>query len=320
MPARELGRTGIQISPIGLGCMQFSGGGLIAATSFPPIEQPRVDEIVKAALDGGITWFDSAEMYGHGRSERALSSGLNSSGIKPGDVTIATKWAPLGRTAKSIARTIDDRLSALNPFPVDLHQIHMPYGSFSSLGAQVQAMASLAEAHEIGAIGVSNFSVRQMELAHTELAKHGIALASNQVQINLLHRKIESNGVLDAARRLGVTLIAYSPLRSGILTAKFHDDPGLVAKMPRMRRALFAGNLDRTAPLIDGLRQIAVTHSATVSQVALAWLTTYYGNTVVAIPGASKPQHAHEAAGAMRITLSQQETQTLAVLSSQVSR
>jgi aryl-alcohol dehydrogenase-like predicted oxidoreductase len=320
MRARELGRTGIQISPIGLGCMQFSGGGLIAATSFPPIEQPRVDEIVKAALDGGITWFDSAEMYGHGRSERALSSGLTSSGIKPGDVTIATKWAPLGRTAKSIARTIDDRLNALNPFPVDLHQIHMPYGSFSSLGAQVQAMASLAEAHEIGAIGVSNFSVRQMELAHAELAKRGIALASNQVQINLLHRKIESNGVLDTARRLGVTLIAYSPLRSGILTAKFHDDPGLVAKMPRMRRTLFAGNLDHTTPLIDGLRQIAVTHSATVSQVALAWLTTYYGNTVVAIPGASKPHHAQEAAGAMRITLSQQETQTLAVLSSQVSR
>src|SRR5271166_3393115 len=133
--------------------------------------------------------------------------------------------------------------------------------------AQVQAMVRLAEAHEIGAVGVSKFSARQMELTYAELAKHGIALASNQVQINLLHRKIESNGVLDTARRLGVTLIAYSPLRSGILTAKFHDDPGLVAKMPRRRRKLFAGNLDRTVPLIDGLRQVAVTHSATVSQV-----------------------------------------------------
>ena len=314
MISRELGRTGIQISPIGLGCMQFSGAG------FPPIEQPRVDEIVKAALDGGIIWFDTAEVYGHGRSERALSSGLRSCGIKPGDVTIATKWAPLGRTAKSITRTIDDRLGALNPFPVDLHQIHMPYGSFSPLKAQVQAMVRLAETHEIGAVGVSKFSARQMELTHAELAKHGIALASNQVQINLLHRRVESNGVLDTARRLGVTLIAYSPLRSGILTAKFHDDPGLVAKMPRRRRKLFAGNLDRTLPLIDGLRQVAVTHSATVSQVALAWLTTYYGDTVVAIPGASKPHHAEEAAGAMRITLSEQETQTLALLASQLSR
>jgi len=312
---RTLGHTGIRISPIGLGCMQFSGAG---QASVIPIEQPGVDEIVKAAVDGGITWFDTAEAYGHGRSERALSSGLTSCGVKPGDVTIATKWAPLGRTARSITRTIDDRLRALNPFPVDLHQIHMPYGSFSPLRAQARAMARLAEAHRIGAIGVSKFSARQMELTHAELAKHGIALASNQVQINLLHRKVESNGVLDTARRLGVTLIAYSPLRSGILTAKFHDDPGLVATMPRRRRTLFAGDLDRSAPLIDGLRQVALTHSATVGQVALAWLTTYYGDTVVAIPGATKPHHAEEAAGAMRIALSEQETQTLALLASQV--
>ncbi|HTY30140.1 aldo/keto reductase [Mycobacterium sp.] len=312
---RTLGHTGIRISPIGLGCMQFSGAG---QASVIPIEQPGVDAIVKAAVDGGITWFDTAEAYGHGRSERALSSGLTSCGVKPGDVTIATKWAPLGRTARSITRTIDDRLRALNPFPVDLHQIHMPYGSFSPLRAQARAMARLAETHRIGAIGVSKFSARQMELTHAELAKHGIALASNQVQINLLHRKVESNGVLDTARRLGVTLIAYSPLRSGILTAKFHDDPGLVATMPRRRRTLFAGDLDRSAPLIDGLRQVALKHSATVGQVALAWLTTYYGDTVVAIPGATKPHHAEEAAGAMRIALSEQETQTLALLASQV--
>lgn len=171
-----------------------------------------------------------------GGSERALSSALTSAGVKPGDVTVATKWESVGRTAKNIGRTINDRLNALNPFPVDLYQIHMPYGSFSSLRSQVRAMARLAETHQIGAVGVSNFSAHQMEMAHAELAKRGIALASNQVKINLLHRKIESNGVLDTARRLGVTLIAYLPLQSGILTGKFHDNPALVAEMSWFRR------------------------------------------------------------------------------------
>ena len=179
-------------------------------------------------------------------------------------------------------------------------------------------MARLAETHEIGAVGVSNFSARQMEIAHAELAKHGIPLAANQVQINLLHRKIETNGVLDTARRLGVTLIAYSPLREGILTGKFHADRSLVANVPRMRRTLggfSAKNLDRTAPLIDRMREISAAHDVSVSQIALAWLITYYGDTVVAIPGASKPHHVEEAAGAQRVTLSEDELQRLADLS-----
>jgi aryl-alcohol dehydrogenase-like predicted oxidoreductase len=77
--------------------------------------------------------------------------------------------------------------------------------------------------------------------------------------------------------------------------------------------------LDRTAPLIDGMREIAAAHQASISQVALAWLITYYGDTVVAIPGASKPHHAEEAAGAMNVALSEQETQRLADLSAAVT-
>lgn len=321
MTTRELGRTGIHLSPIGLGCMQIASRGFTAAM-FPAQPQTQIDQIIKSALDGGINWFDTAEMYGHGGSERALSSGLTNAGIKPGDVTVATKWAPFGRTAKSVERTIDDRIAALDPFPVDLHQIHMPLGSFSSIRNQVQAMARLADAHEIGAVGVSNFSARQMEIAHATLAQRGIPLASNQVQINLLHRDIETNGVLDTARRLGVTLIAYSPLREGILTGKFHDDRSLLAKMPRMRRTIMRitpKSLDRSAPLIDGLRGIAAAHSASLSQVALAWVIQNYGDTVVAIPGASKPHHAEEAAAAQKLTLSADELRRLADLSMAVT-
>jgi aryl-alcohol dehydrogenase-like predicted oxidoreductase len=321
MTTRELGRTGLYVSPIGLGCMQIAGRGIVA-TMFPAPPQTQVDEIIKAALDGGITWFDTAEMYGHGGSERALSNGLVYAGIKPGDVTVATKWAPFGRTAKSIERTIDDRLAALDPFPVDLHQIHMGFGSFSSTRSQLHAMARLAAAHEIGAVGVSNFSARQMEAAHAALAEHDISLATNQVQINLLHRNIESNGVLDTARRLGVTLIAYSPLREGILTGKFHDDRSLFANVPRLRRTVMRMSdktLDRSAVLIDGLREIAAAHRATISQVALAWVIQNYGDIVVAIPGASKPRHAEEAAGAQKLSLSDEDLRRLSDLSSRVT-
>ena len=296
--------------------MQFSGPGIVSKF-FPQLPQTDVDQIVKTAISGGITWFDTAEMYGWGHSERSLSAGLTNNGIAPGNVTIATKWSPLLRTARSVERTIVDRNAALEPFPVDLHQIHMGFGSFSPIRDQVNAMARLGAAGKIRAVGVSNFSARQMQRAHTTLTEHGLVLAANQVRVNLLHRKVETDGVLDTARRLGITLIAYSPLAGGILTGKFHDDRTLITKMPRTRRIYGFTNkrLDRTAPLIESLREIGAAHYATISQVALAWLITNYGETLVAIPGASKPRHAAEAAAAMQVTLTAQELQRLNDLS-----
>jgi aryl-alcohol dehydrogenase-like predicted oxidoreductase len=246
MNTRELGRTGIQISPIGLGGAQFSGGGM---STFWEVPQAQTDAIVTAALDGGITWFDTAEGYGRGRSERSLSAGLTHAGVKPGDVVVATKWTPVGRTARNIQRTIDDRITNLAPFPIDLYQIHMPYGSLSSIRAQVRAMGRLAEAHEIGVVGVSNFSARQMEIAHEELVKRGIQLASNQVQINLLHRKIETNGVLETARRHADRLHAIEkraadrkiprrPRRGRQTTAYAPNDDRLIREEHRSHRAV----------------------------------------------------------------------------------
>ena len=174
-------------------------------------------------------------------------------------------------------------------------------------------MARLADTRTIGAVGVSNFSARQMERAHAVLAERGLALATNQVRVNLLHRTIESNGVLDATRRLGVTLIAYSPLAGGILSGKFHANRSLVASMPPLRRlyGFTDVRLNRTLPLIVVLRDIGAAHEVTITQVALAWLITTYGDTVIAIPGASKPHHAEEAAGAMFVRLTDDEVARL---------
>jgi aryl-alcohol dehydrogenase-like predicted oxidoreductase len=320
MTTRQLGQTNIHISPIGLGAAQFAGKGWISALT-PTVPQEHVDTIIKTALDGGITWFDSSEMYGGGTSERALARGLTHAGITPGEVTVATKWLPLGRTARNIERTIGERLDALDPFPIDLHQIHLNRGGFSTVRAQMRAMARLVEAGRIRAVGVSNFTTRQMEVAHDELAKFGIPLASNEVQINLLHRKIETDGMLEAARRLGVSLLAYSSQRQGILTGKYHADRSLIQSVHPLRRkvmGLTPDGLDRSAPLIDAMRDVAAEHQATVGQVALAWLTDYYGDTVIPIAGASKPHHAEEAAGALKVQLSADQLERLSGLSKQV--
>jgi aryl-alcohol dehydrogenase-like predicted oxidoreductase len=320
MTTRQLGRTDIYISPIGLGTAQFAGKGWISALT-PTIPQEHVDTIVKTALDGGITWFDTSEMYGGGTSERALAAGLTHAGITPGEITVATKWLPLGRTARNIERTIGKRLEVLEPFPIDLHQIHLNRGGFSSVRAQMRAMARLVQAGKIRVVGVSNFTTRQMEIAHDELAKFGIPLASNEVQINLLHRKIETDGMLDAARRLGTTLLAYSAQRQGILTGKHHADRSLIQGVHRLRRkvmGLTPEGLDRSQPLIDAMRDIAANHQAAVGQVALAWLIGYYGDTVIPIAGASKPHHAEEAAGALKVQLSADELERLADLSRHV--
>lgn len=315
---RALGRTDIAVTPIGLGVMQFAGGSGVFRAMFPPIEQTAMTDIVRAALDGGIGWFDTAEMYGGGRSERGLAAALDALDVRPGRVTIATKWLPFLRSARNIGATIGERQAALDPYTIDLHQIHQPW-SFSSPEAEMDAMADLVEAGVIRAVGVSNFDERRMRRAHAALARRGLPLASNQVHVSLLHREIEANGVLAAARELGVTIIAYSPLDSGLLTGKFHFEPERLKATPIGRRMGLRRKLDRSRPLIDALESIAEAYDATLAQVALAWLLDRYGETVVAIPGASRPKHAADAAGALDLTLTEREIERLDEVSERVS-
>ncbi|HVO10372.1 MAG TPA: aldo/keto reductase [Vicinamibacteria bacterium] len=306
---RPLGRTSVEVTPIGLGCWQFSSGFGLVGGYWEALAQETVDEIVRAALAGGVDWFDTAEIYGRGRSEQALSRALAASGRRNGDVVIATKWWPLLRTARTIGATFDQRLRSLGGFSIDLHQVHQPF-SFSSVEAEMDAMAALVSAKKVRAVGVSNFSAARMRRAHEALARHGIPLASNQVRYSLVDRGIETSGVLDAAKELGVTIIAYSPLGQGLLSGRFHDDPTLVRRRvgPRRYLPLFrARGLERTRPLVEELRRVAVGHGVTAAQVALNWLTHRHGETVVAIPGASRPHHAEEAAGAMKFVLSPDE-------------
>jgi len=317
MTKRRLGRTDIEITPVGLGCWQFAQGANFVGRVWETLPEATIRGVVEAALKAGVNWFDTAEAYGNGRSEQKLSEALGSLGVKPGTVVIATKWQPFLRTASSIGATIDRRAECLGPYPIDLHQVHNP-ASFSPIPAQMKEMAKLFKAGRIRAVGVSNFSAKQMQAAHDALAAEGIVLASNQVRYNLLDRGIETSGVLETAKRLGVTIIAWSPLAQGLLTGRFHEDPGAMSKVSGIRRMmnrLGPRTLERTRPLVDELRAVARAHGAAVAQVALAWQTSFHGDTIVAIPGASRPAQAEQAAAAAELRLSDRELSKIDELS-----
>jgi aryl-alcohol dehydrogenase-like predicted oxidoreductase len=311
---RLLGKTDIKVTPIGLGVMDFSRGGSLFGLAFPKIPQDEKTAIVKAALEGGINWFDTAELYGKGASEQSLSRALKAIGKPDDEVVITDKWFPLFRTARNIPRTIQDRIKHLNGYSIDVYMVHQPI-SFSSPEAEMDAMADLVEAGKIRSVGVSNFGPERMRRAHEALAKRGLPLAVNQVQYSLLHRNIETDGTLETARELGITIIAYSPLALGILSGKYHKNPELLNEKSFYSRGRIKRYYENSAPLVAELEKIGEKHDATPAQVALNWLVNFNGETVVAIPGAKKVHQAEDSAGSMDFILSQDEMAVLDRLS-----
>jgi aryl-alcohol dehydrogenase-like predicted oxidoreductase len=294
------------VTPVGLGVMELAGGGGLTGRMFPVIPQEEKNAIIKAALAGGINWFDTAELYGAGVSERSLATGLQAAGKSDSDVVVATKWFPFLRTARNIPHSIKDRLHFLGGYSIGNYMIHQPY-SFSSPEAEMNAMADLVEAGKIRSVGVSNFNPARMRRAHAALAKRGIPLAVNQVLYSLLHREIETNGIMETAKELDVTIIAYSPVARGLLTGKYHKDPALLDRMSGWRKKSMQRHLERTRSLINVMDEIAANHQATIAQVALNWLINFTGEIVVAIPGATKVRQVEESAGAMAFRLSNDE-------------
>lgn len=305
---RPLGRTGIKVTPIGLGCWQFSKQKNMAGKFWPALEDNLIERIVSLSIDGGINWFDTAEFYGRGESEKALSKALKATGKNPGEVFVATKWWPAFRFASNIRKTINNRIRLLDPYPIDLYQVHQPW-SFSSENSEMAVMAELVNRNLIKAVGVSNFSAQKMENSWKTLQKSGIPLASNQVRYNLLDRRIESNGVMNLAKKLGIAIIAYSPLAQGLVTGKFHDNPELLKNIGFRRSSpqFKPEGLDKSRPVIILLKELAIKYNVTPSQVALNWLIQYNGDTVVAIPGATKEIHVKENCGAMSFSLSDED-------------
>lgn len=305
------------VSPIGLGCWQFSKQNNMAGKFWPNMDDELINKVVSLSLEGGINWFDTAEVYGNGASEKALAQALQAAGKKPGELIIASKWWPMFRFASNISKTIDKRLEALAPYPIDLYQVHQPWG-FSGEKSEMDGMMKILDKNLIRSIGVSNFSAKKMQNSWEALNKKGIPLASNQVQYSLLNRKIESNGVMETAKKLGISIIAYSPLAQGLVTGKFHDNPDLLKNIGfRKYSSQFkAAGLEKSLPVVTLVKELAQKYNVSASQIALNWLIQFHGETVLVIPGATKEHHVKENTSAISFSLSDEDMDRLDKVSS----
>jgi aryl-alcohol dehydrogenase-like predicted oxidoreductase len=263
----------------------------------------------QTSLDAGLNFFDTAEVYGNGESERLLGKCVRSD---PRPVVIASKFAPLPFrfSANEIHSALDNSLKRLGLPRLDLYQIHWPY-SLLKIENLMDAMAEAVKTGKIRAVGVSNYSAEQMKRAHERLARYEIPLASNQVQYNLLKRAPEANGVLDTCRQLNVALIAYSPLAQGILTDKYRNNgPRPLKGMRRFQANFRESSMRKNRPLLATLADIATAHEKSVEQVALNWLLAK-DELVIPIPGAKTAKQAAANAGALGWKLTAEEVARL---------
>lgn len=307
----QLGADGPTVSALGVGTWSWGDSLFWQYGKGYGIEDVRA--AFEASLAAGVTFFDTAEVYGLGKSEELLGEFLQ--GTKS-PVAVATKYFPLPWrfSASAVADTLTASLKRLQLPTVALYQVHWPFDFLMGQKTLMNALAAEVKQGRIQSIGVSNYSASQMHQAHGYLAKQGIPLAVNQVQYSLLHRKIESNGVLSAAKDLGVTILAYSPLAQGLVTGKYtvenHQPPTGARRLdPRFSK----DGLKKIAPVIATLQEIGQRHGKTPAQVALNWLMGQ--GTVVPIPGAKNASQATQNAGALGWALTPEEQEQLSEVS-----
>jgi aryl-alcohol dehydrogenase-like predicted oxidoreductase len=267
----------------------------------------------QATVGAGVPFFDTAEVYGLGESERLLGRFMQEID-QP--VQIATKYLPMPWrfNAEAVFQAVTDSLERLQVQSVALYQVHMPVDFLLSKRTLMNALADEVEKGRIGAIGVSNYSAKQMREAHEYLAARGIPLAVNQVRYSLLTRQVETNGIIATARELGVTILAYSPLAQGLLTGKYSVEEMTSVEGARRFDSRFSkAGLQKIEPVLAVLKRVGTRHQRSPAQVALNWLIAQ-GN-VVPIPGAKNASQAQQNAGALGWSLNQEEVAELEMVS-----
>jgi len=300
----NLGPNGPAVTQLGIGA--WSWGDKLFWGYGGDYDATQVRQAFDATLDSGISFFDTAEVYGFGESESLIGRFMKETGGRP---QIATKYFPLPWrfSPQSISEALTASLKRLQVEQVELYQVHQPFGFFMSQETLMNTLAEEVKNGRIKAVGVSNYPADQMREAHKLLADKGVPLAVNQVQYSLLARKIESNGILETAQGLGVTILAYSPLAQGLLTGKYTAEH-VPTGARKLDRRFGKEGLRKIVPVLSLLKQLGEQYEKTPAQVALNWLIA---RGVVPIPGAKNAEQARQNAGALGWSLSPEDVAEL---------
>jgi len=263
-----------------------------------------VHQAFDASIAAGIDLFDTAEVYGQGRSEQLLGEFLKTTNQQ---VKIATKFMPYPwrLTKGSLTRALKGSLQRLGVAQVDLYQIHQALPPVN-VETWMAALTGVVHAGLAREVGVSNYDRSWTQRAYDALAREGIHLASNQVEYSLIHRDVEKNGLLKQCQDLGVRLIAYSPLGMGLLTGKYTpDNPPTGIRGGRYSRRF----LESMTPLLTLIKRIGSDHAGkTPAQVALNWVIC---KGALPIPGAKNLAQAEQNGGAVGWRLTDDEVAAL---------
>ncbi|CAN5213208.1 aldo/keto reductase [soil metagenome] len=305
LATRTLGRSGLDVGAIGLGCMSFSPiyGG------FADIDP---DEVIGRALDLGVTLLDTADVYGPHTSEEVVGRAI---ATRRDEVVLATKFgitsdptAPGARGVDGspdyVRSSVDGSLRRLGVDHIDLYYLHRP-DTDTPIEETVGAMAELVAAGKVGHLGLSEASVDTIRRA---VATHPIAAL--QSEWSLWSRDIEGE-ILDTCRQLGVGMVAYSPLGRGYLTGAITTTADLPERDFRRMQPRFADDaLTANAALVGLVRSVADRHGATPGQVALAWLLAQ-GDDVIPIPGTKRVAYLEDNAGGAAVALDADDLELL---------